>query len=86
MRVLATAADAPEIREAPSAIVPTRYGLLRATLDLSGTIRRPPEPVGFGTRVRADLAPESWEAAIVALRLTDASAPAVDAADLCRPR
>ncbi|MBQ0882959.1 MULTISPECIES: hypothetical protein [Streptomyces] len=50
VRVLATAADAPEISEAPSAIVPTRYGLLRATLDLSGTIRRPPEPVGFGTR------------------------------------
>ncbi|MFF0588207.1 hypothetical protein ACFYWD_19780 [Streptomyces sp. NPDC003781] len=82
VRVLATAADAAEIGEAPSAIVPTRYGLLRATLDLSGTIRRPPEPVGFGIRVRADRAPESWEAAIVALRLTDASTPAVDAADL----
>ncbi|MEU9638866.1 hypothetical protein AB0D80_31385 [Streptomyces tendae] len=82
VRVLATPADAPEIGEAPSAIVPTRYGLLRATLDLAGTVRRPPEPVGFGTRVRADRAPESWEAAVVALRLTDASTPAVEAADL----
>ncbi|MFC7862558.1 hypothetical protein ACFU5B_01885 [Streptomyces murinus] len=80
VRILATMADAAET-DAPSAIVPTRYGLLKATLDISGTLS-PPEPAGFGTWVRADRAPESWDAAIIALRLTDATTPAVDAADL----
>ncbi|MFJ4705650.1 hypothetical protein ACIP6I_12425 [Streptomyces anulatus] len=82
VRVLATAADAAENSDAPCAIVPTRYGLLRATLELPGTTLSPSKPVGFGTRVRADRAPESWEAAVVALRLTDESTTAVDAADL----
>ncbi|MFE2074137.1 hypothetical protein [Streptomyces misionensis] len=36
----------------------------------------------FGTWVRAGHAPESWDTAIIALRLTDDSAPAVDATDL----
>ncbi|MFC7011591.1 hypothetical protein ACFQMH_07660 [Streptomyces viridiviolaceus] len=80
VRILATAADTAELG-APSAIVPTRYGLLRATLDVFGKLD-PPEPVGFGTWVRADRAPDSWDAAIIALRLTDDSAPAVDATDL----
>ncbi|MFD0342156.1 hypothetical protein ACFVH0_26360 [Streptomyces sp. NPDC127117] len=80
VRILATMADAAEI-DAPSAIVPTRYGLLRATLDISGKLS-PPEPAGIGTWVRADRAPESWDGAIIALRLTDASAPTVDATDL----
>jgi hypothetical protein len=80
VRILATAADTAE-SGAPSAIVPTRYGLLRATLDVFGKLD-PPKPVGFGTWVRADRAPESWDAAIIALRLTDDSAPAVDATDL----
>ncbi|EPD91873.1 hypothetical protein HMPREF1486_04832 [Streptomyces sp. HPH0547] len=80
VRVLATAADTAETG-APSAIVPTRYGLLRATLDVFGKLA-PPEPVGFGTWVRADRAPESWDAAIIALRLTDESVPAVDATEL----
>ncbi|MEC3891093.1 hypothetical protein [Nocardiopsis sp. LDBS1602] len=81
VRILAVPADAPEVEGAPSAIVPTRYGLLRAVLDLYGKVT-PPEPVGLGIRVRADRAPESWEAAVVALRLTEASVPVVDAADL----
>ncbi|MFD5309408.1 helix-turn-helix domain-containing protein [Streptomyces ardesiacus] len=80
VRILATAAEAAQM-DAPSAIVPTRYGLLRATLDLTGKFH-PPGPVGFGIRVRADRAPESWDAAIIALRLTDASTPSVDATDL----
>ncbi|MFE6222562.1 hypothetical protein [Streptomyces sp. NPDC057854] len=37
VRVLATPADAADTG-APSAIVPTRYGLLRATLDVSGRL------------------------------------------------
>lgn len=81
VRLLATLADAPEPGAAPSAVVPTRYGLLRATLDVSGTLT-PDGRVGYGTWVRADRAPESWDAAIVALRLTDAENPAVRAEDL----
>lgn len=80
VRILATPADAAELG-APSAITPTRYGLLRATLDVFGKLA-PPGPVGFGTWVRADRAPESWDAAIVALRLTDDDTPAVDASEL----
>ncbi|MEU3604689.1 hypothetical protein AB0E83_04425 [Streptomyces sp. NPDC035033] len=80
VRILATPADAAEAGEV-SAIVPTRYGLLRATLDTSGGLA-PPGPAGYGTWVRADRAPESWEAAVVALRLTDAATPVVDATDL----
>ncbi|MGW4024886.1 hypothetical protein [Streptomyces sp. NPDC005009] len=80
VRILATAADTAELG-APSAIVPTRYGLLRATLDGFGKLD-PPKPVGFGTWVRADRAPDSWDAAIIALRLRDDSVPAVDATDL----
>ncbi|MFG3258670.1 hypothetical protein [Streptomyces sp. NPDC048172] len=80
VRILATGADSAEMA-APSAIVPTRYGLLRATLDTSGKLS-PPEPAGLGTWERADRAPESWEGAVVALRLADASAPTVDATDL----
>ncbi|MFE1392985.1 hypothetical protein ACFW3Z_08935 [Nocardiopsis alba] len=81
VRILAVPADAPEVDGAPSAIVPTRYGLLRAVLDLYGKVT-PPEPVGLGIRVRADRAPESWEAAVIALRLTETSVPVVDATDL----
>ncbi|XIE81562.1 hypothetical protein AB6O49_34250 [Streptomyces sp. SBR177] len=85
VRLLATPVDT-EVRtdagtDAPSAIVPTRYGLLRATLDLNGKLDTP-KPVGYGTWTRADRAPESWDAAIIAFRLTDASTPAVDATDL----
>ncbi|MGW1010009.1 hypothetical protein ACWD4X_08160 [Streptomyces termitum] len=82
VRLLATHADAtaPDTG-APSAIVPTRYGLLRATLDLTGKLATP-EPAGLGTWTRADRAPESWDVAVVALRLTDASTPIVDATDL----
>ncbi|MEU2509265.1 hypothetical protein ABZ621_31765 [Streptomyces sp. NPDC007863] len=80
VRILATPAEAAEVGEV-SAIVPTRYGLLRATLDTSGRLT-PPERAGYGTWVRADRAPESWEASVIALRLTDISTPVVDATDL----
>ncbi|MGA4844356.1 hypothetical protein [Streptomyces sp. G45] len=80
VRILATTADSAAVN-APSAIVPTRCGLLRATLDVFGRLD-PPEPVGLGIWVRADRAPESWDAAVIALRLTDGSTPVVDATDL----
>ncbi|MFF8772198.1 hypothetical protein [Kitasatospora sp. NPDC015120] len=80
VRVLATPADAPDTGD-PSGIVPTRYGLLKATLDRHGTLT-PPQPAGIGTWTRADQAPESWDAAVIALRLTDPTTPTVDATDL----
>ncbi|MFF1750922.1 hypothetical protein [Nocardia sp. NPDC058244] len=64
-----------------SAAVPTRYGILQASLDLSGRIE-PPGPAGLGMWVRADHAPESWDGAVIAHRLTNPSTPVVDATDL----
>ncbi len=98
VRVVATPADAPA-PTVPSAIVPTRFGLLRAALEVldpsrehsrgiadpgreSLTGRVPAVRTGLGTPVRADRAPESWDAAIVAFRLSDDADPTVDAADL----
>ncbi|MBE3000537.1 hypothetical protein IDM40_17770 [Nocardiopsis sp. HNM0947] len=86
VRIIATPADAPEFG-APTATVPTPYGLLRATLDTAdpsapGEAVSPAGPAGLGTRVRADRAPESWEAAVVALRLADGTDPVVDASYL----
>jgi len=80
VRILATASDEPELG-APSAVMPTRYGLLRATLDVTGRLEAP-GATGIGPWVRADHAPESWEGACIAFRLTDANDPVVDASDL----
>ncbi|MBP3083808.1 hypothetical protein [Mycolicibacterium fortuitum] len=80
IRVLATSVGqlAPD---AVTTVVPTRYGMMRATVDTSGNIR-PSGRIGLGTWVRADRAPESWEAALIAYRLTDSADPVVDATDL----
>lgn len=80
IRIIATRSDAPA-GDAYSAAVPTRYGMLRATLRRSDA-PPPSTPAGLGPWVRADHAPESWEGAVVALRLADASDPVVDATDL----
>lgn len=75
---------ATDVGVAPSGIsaaVPTRYGILQASLDMSGRID-PPGPAGLGMWVRADHAPESWEGAVIAHRLTNSSTPVVDATDL----
>ncbi|MEV8452319.1 helix-turn-helix domain-containing protein [Streptomyces sp. NPDC052095] len=66
---------------APSTIVPTRYGMLRATLDVSGEVS-PGGRAGLGPWARADHAPESWAGAVVAHRLTDPADPVVDATGL----
>jgi DNA-binding NarL/FixJ family response regulator len=89
VRIIATRADSAEFG-ASSAIVPTPHGILRATLDtdnpraplVPGGAASPAGRAGLGTRVRADRAPESWEAAVVALRLADDADPVVDASDL----
>ncbi|MGU3501055.1 hypothetical protein [Mycobacterium sp. C31M] len=64
-----------------STMVPTRYGMMRATVDTSGSVS-PAERTGLGTWVRADRAPDSWEAAVIAYQLTDTADPVVDATDL----
>lgn len=61
--------------------VPTRFGTFRATLDLGGR-PDPAGPAGLGQWVRADRAPESWEGAVIALRLTTPLTPVVDATAL----
>ncbi|ALJ20493.1 hypothetical protein [Microbacterium sp. No. 7] len=80
IRLIATAPDAPKTG-ALSSIVPTRYGLLQASLDTTG------EPVqatraGFGLWTRADHAPESWDDAVIAYRLSTEDLPMLDAVDL----
>ncbi|MDN3261549.1 hypothetical protein QWJ26_17325 [Streptomyces sp. CSDS2] len=80
IRIVATRPDTPTVTAA-SAVVPTRYGIVRATL--CRTAQEPPSrPAGLGQWVRADHAPDSWDGAMVALRLTDPSDPVVDATDL----
>ncbi|WP_141212464.1 hypothetical protein [Enemella evansiae] len=61
--------------------VPSRYGMRQASLQL--TDRLPDAgPAGVGIWVRADHAPESWDAAVIAHRLTTPLTPVIDAADL----
>ncbi|MFJ6532528.1 hypothetical protein [Microbacterium sp. NPDC091662] len=79
VRVSALSAELP-VADARSTLVATPRGIVRAVLD-DGS-RAWAGPGGRGTVVRAEQLPESWEAALVALRLTDAAHPVVDAADL----
>lgn len=77
-------ATAPGARtgDAPSAVAPTRYGMLQATLELSNREIDASTPTGVGQFVRADHAPESWQGAVIALRLSTPLTPVVEAADL----
>ncbi|AHH20061.1 hypothetical protein NONO_c52810 [Nocardia nova SH22a] len=80
IRIVASAPDAAR-SGALTTVVPTRYGVLRATLDVSGAFV-PASRAGLGQWIRADRASESWEAAVIAYRLADSSFPVVDATDL----
>ena len=66
---------------ATSTVLPTKYGLLRATVDLSCDLHAKTR-VGKGIWARADHAPDSWDAATIAFRLTSDEDPVVDATDL----
>ncbi|WP_210604529.1 hypothetical protein [Brevibacterium oceani] len=70
VRVIATLTDSPA-PPGPSSILPTRFGLMRATIESSGGSADYPHRIGFGLRLRPDEAPESWNSAIIALHLTD---------------
>lgn len=78
IRILAAPVEAAP--QAASAVLPTPFGVVRAVLDDGG--HAAPERAGLGTWVRADAAPESWDAALVAFRLTDLGTPMVDAEGL----
>ncbi|MEW2134079.1 helix-turn-helix domain-containing protein [Streptomyces sp. NPDC005435] len=80
IRLVATSLDDPA-PQGLSTVVPTRYGMLRATLDAFGTCS-PAGHAGLGPWVGADHAPTSWNGAIVAYRLTGADDPVIDAASL----
>ncbi|MFI2608290.1 PucR family transcriptional regulator [Kitasatospora sp. NPDC018619] len=80
IRLIATRVD-DQAPDAPSTILPTRYGILRASLDTTGRVPFQGR-AGLGPWVRADRAPASWDGAVIALRLTAPSTPTVDATDL----
>ncbi|MFE4512747.1 hypothetical protein ACFRMQ_00930 [Kitasatospora sp. NPDC056783] len=80
IRLIATAVD-DRVPGRPTAVLPTRYGILRATLDTTGTPQLTGQ-AGLGPWVRADRAPASWDGAVIALRLTAPSTPTIDATDL----
>ena len=88
LRVVASPPDPAPLPPHPSAVVATRHGLTRATiLDADrdpatawgdATALR----LGVGTVVHGDALPESWAAALVAVRLTTRERPAVAADEL----
>ena len=80
IRIVATPAEAPELGGA-SALVPTKYGMVRATLDRDGELARA-ERMGIGSWVGPVQAPESWEAAVIGLRLSNEKVPVVDGSEL----
>lgn len=80
IRIVASRPDS-QVASASSVVLPTRYGIMRATLQRA--VADPPSlPAGLGTWVRADHAPESWEGAVLALKLTNDSMTVIDATDM----
>lgn len=80
VRLIATHAGAAHVGSMTT-VMPTRYGMLQATLDLDGSLE-PIPPAGFGEWVRADRVHESWEGAVIAHRLTTRFTPVLSAEDL----
>ncbi|WP_051898465.1 hypothetical protein [Sciscionella sediminilitoris] len=80
IRIIATKPNTC-LSDTPSTAVPTHHGILRATLGKTST-EPPSTPAGLGTWVRADQAPRSWEAAMIAFQLTEPGMPVLDASEL----
>ncbi|HJQ05490.1 MAG TPA: hypothetical protein VJ872_08610 [Nocardioides sp.] len=76
--VLATYAESRQTTSPLTTLIPTRYGIVQATLCRS-EVEPPTTPAGFGLWLPADRAPESWESALYSLRLTGDGRPVVDA-------
>jgi hypothetical protein len=85
-RVLATPPETPPLVPGPSSVIATRYGLVRATLVGASAVFVPEATadlrLGIGVETTADTLPEAWSSAVIALRLTTATSPVIDAADL----
>lgn len=87
LRVIASPPDPEPRPQHPSAVVATRHGLTRATIigaeaDGADAWIEPDLRLGIGTAVSVESLAESWEAALVAARLTTASEPVQQADDL----
>lgn len=88
LRVVASPPDPAPLPQHPSTVVATRHGLTRATLvdAREDPAAAWPEDaglrIGAGTAVSAERLPESWAAALVAVRLTTSGQPLVAADDL----
>ena len=81
IRVIATRPESRQPSTVLSTFVPTPYGLMQATLCRAET-DPPSKPAGLGHWVTADQAPDSWDAALIALRLTEPELQVIDATDL----
>ncbi len=88
LRVVASLPDPAPFPQHPSAVVATRHGLTRATILDAAMDVADAWPSGSHLRLGVGLAgavldaPQSWSAALVAVRLTRAEEPTVVAADL----
>lgn len=85
VRAIAAPHEAKAPTDAPSAVVATRHGLVRAVLRRA-TAEVPAgtesTQLGLGLALPPERLPESWAAALVALRLADDARPLVDAEGL----
>lgn len=80
IRLIATGLD-EQAPSGPSTVVPTRYGMLRATLETPARAV-PVSHAGVGAWVLSKRAAQSWAGAAVAYRLTEPENPVLDATDL----
>ncbi|MBC3193747.1 hypothetical protein H7X46_22055 [Pseudonocardia sp. C8] len=78
VRVIATHPRSGDARSALTTLVPTRYGIVRATL-CRGDTEPPSTPAGIGQWVAADHAPESWQGALISLQVIGDDRPVLDA-------
>jgi DNA-binding NarL/FixJ family response regulator len=82
LQAVAIRVDATPTADTPSAVIATPHGLARAMLVRPSPFRPSATAVGIGLALAPERLPQSWASALVALRLTSADEPAVDAADL----
>ncbi|GAA1059064.1 helix-turn-helix domain-containing protein [Agromyces bracchium] len=82
VRAVALPPSAEPIPPGPTALIATARGLARAVLDADGVDVPEGVRAGIGTAGPPERLPESWTAALIALRLTSPLRPVVDARDL----
>lgn len=77
--VVATPGNTPGLRSRPSAVLTTNWGTVRATITESSDAVR--GPAGVGVPVKPGELRQSWECALIALRINDGTGP-LKASDL----